>query len=227
MESRLKAINEGEKIDWATAEALAFGSLLQEGYNVRITGQDVGRGTFSHRHAILVDQETEKQHIPLAKLGDFEVVNSNLSEFATMGFEYGHSISKGNSLTIWEAQFGDFFNGSQIIVDTFLSSGEAKWQLKSALVLLLPHGYDGAGPEHSSCRIERFLQMTNESIECPTSRDSINMQVVNCTNPAQYFHVLRRQMKDKIRKPLIVVAPKILLRLAVCALLIHRMQCLL
>lgn len=184
---------------------------------MRFSGQDVGRGTFSHRHTMLVDQQTDEMFVPLNNMseqqkGFLEVVNSPLSEEACLGFEYGMSIENPNHLIIWEAQFGDFFNGAQIIIDTFISGGEAKWLLQSGLVMLLPHGYDGAGPEHSSCRIERFLQMT-DSREDGVDGDSVNMQVVNPTTPAQYFHLLRQQMVRDFRKPLIVVGPKLLLRL--------------
>ncbi|XP_046737015.1 probable 2-oxoglutarate dehydrogenase E1 component DHKTD1 homolog, mitochondrial isoform X1 [Diprion similis] len=216
VEARLNKVSAGLKIDWATAEALAFGSLLHEGYNVRISGQDVGRGTFSHRHAMLVDQSTGDIHIPLNSMtetqtGKLELANSILSEEAVLGFEYGLSIASPSTLAIWEAQFGDFFNGAQIIIDTFVSSGEVKWMTSSGLTILLPHGYDGAGPEHSSCRMERFLQLTDSHEDRPDG-DDVNMQVANPTTPAQYFHLLRRQMVRNFRKPLIVVAPKILIR---------------
>ncbi|XP_076639220.1 putative 2-oxoadipate dehydrogenase complex component E1 homolog [Colletes latitarsis] len=216
IKSRLKKVIEDERLDWATAEALAIGTLLYQGYNVRISGQDVGRGTFSHRHAMLVDQSTGGIHVPLNSMiedqtGKLELANSILSEEAVLGYEYGMSIASPTTLTIWEAQFGDFFNGAQIIIDTFVSSGEAKWMLSSGLTILLPHGYDGAGPEHSSCRLERFLQLTS-SMENKPDGDDINMHIVNPTNPAQYFHVLRRQMVRNFRKPLIIVAPKTLLR---------------
>ncbi|XP_076247619.1 2-oxoadipate dehydrogenase complex component E1 isoform X1 [Calliopsis andreniformis] len=214
--SRLNKINSGDHLDWATAEALAIGSLLYQGYNVRISGQDVGRGTFSHRHAMLVDQSTGDIHIPLNSMvegqtGKLELANSILSEEAVLGYEYGISVASPTTLTIWEAQFGDFFNGAQIIIDTFVTSGEAKWMLSSGLTILLPHGYDGAGPEHSSCRIERFLQLTDSKEDKPDG-DNVNMHVVNPTNPAQYFHLLRRQMVRNFRKPLVIIAPKILLR---------------
>uniref|UniRef100_A0ABM5GGT1 2-oxoadipate dehydrogenase complex component E1 n=2 Tax=Pogona vitticeps TaxID=103695 RepID=A0ABM5GGT1_9SAUR len=216
-QSRILKMEEGEKLDWATAEALALGSLLCQGFNIRLSGQDVGRGTFSQRHAMLVCQETGETYIPLNHMsadqkGFLEVSNSPLSEEAVLGFEYGMSIESPNLLPIWEAQFGDFFNGAQIIFDTFISGGEAKWLIQSGIVILLPHGYDGAGPEHSSCRIERFLQMCNSSEE-GVDGDHINMSVVHPTTPAQYFHLLRRQMVRNFRKPLIVAAPKILLRL--------------
>ncbi|XP_017781727.1 PREDICTED: probable 2-oxoglutarate dehydrogenase E1 component DHKTD1 homolog, mitochondrial [Nicrophorus vespilloides] len=216
--ARLTKVQNGQKIDWATAEAMAFGSLLYQGYNVRISGQDVGRGTFSHRHAMLVDQETNNIYIPLNSLHEnqnafLEVANSILSEEAVLGYEYGMSVDNPNNLIIWEAQFGDFFNGAQIIFDTFLSTGECKWLWSSGLTILLPHGYDGAGPEHSSARIERFLQLTDSKEDKPDG-DDVNMQVCQPSTPAQYFHLLRRQMLRNYRKPLIVIAPKTLLRLS-------------
>ncbi|CAG8608971.1 10192_t:CDS:10 [Paraglomus brasilianum] len=223
IDARLSKISEGKRIDWATAEALALGSLLLEGHNVRLCGQDVGRGTFSQRHAMLVCQDTEKVAIPLNSLaedqGMLEVTNSNLSELAVVGFEYGMSIESPNNLNIWEAQFGDFFNGAQVIIDTYISSGEVKWLRQSGLVLLLPHGYDGAGPEHSSCRIERWLQLSNDRFDVLNEKIpvNLNMHIVNPTTPAQYFHALRRQLKRNYRKPLIVVAPKTLLRLPAAA----------
>ncbi|KAJ3596650.1 hypothetical protein NHX12_003054 [Muraenolepis orangiensis] len=206
VQSRLQKIQEGTKLDWSTAEAMAFGSLLCQGFNIRISGQDVGRGTFSQRHAMVVCQNTSDMHIPLNHIQPHP-----LSEEAVLGFEYGMSIAQPKLLPIWEAQFGDFFNGAQIIFDTFLSGGEAKWLLQSGLVILLPHGYDGAGPEHSSCRMERFLQMCNSSEE-GVDGDNVNMAMVNPTTPAQYFHLLRRQMVRNFRKPLIVAGPKTLLR---------------
>lgn len=217
VETRIKKLENGTSIDWATAEALAIGSLLYQGYQVRFSGQDVGRGTFSHRHTMLVDQSTDEMFVPLNNISQqqnafLEVVNSPLSEEACLGFEYGMSIENPNHLIIWEAQFGDFFNGAQVIIDTFISGGEAKWLLQSGLVMLLPHGYDGAGPEHSSCRLERFLQLT-DSKEDAADGDSVNMHVVNPTTPAQYFHLLRQQILRNFRKPLVVVGPKLLLRL--------------
>ncbi|XP_014469454.1 PREDICTED: probable 2-oxoglutarate dehydrogenase E1 component DHKTD1 homolog, mitochondrial isoform X2 [Dinoponera quadriceps] len=216
VQSRLKKIENGNALDWSTAEALAIGSLLYQGYNVRISGQDVGRGTFAHRHAIIVDQSTEAPFIPLNfmindQTGKLEVANSILSEEAVLGFEYGMSISSPYTLPIWEAQFGDFFNGAQIVIDTYITNGEAKWMLSSGLTMLLPHGYDGAGPEHSSCRLERFLQLTN-SKENEADSDDVNMEIANPTEPAQYFHLLRKQMVRDYRKPLILIGPKILLR---------------
>uniref|UniRef100_A0A8C2G8Z7 2-oxoadipate dehydrogenase complex component E1 n=1 Tax=Cyprinus carpio TaxID=7962 RepID=A0A8C2G8Z7_CYPCA len=216
VQARLQKLEEGTKLDWSTAEALAFGTLLCQGFNIHISGQDVGRGTFSQRHTMVVCQETNDMYIPLNHIspeqkGHLEVCNSALSEEAVLGFEYGMSIAQPGLLPIWEAQFGDFFNGAQIIFDTFLSGGEAKWLLQSGLVILLPHGYDGAGPEHSSCRIERFLQLC-DSKEEGVDGDTVNMGVVNPTLPAQYYHLLRRQMIRNFRKPLIVASPKTLLR---------------
>ncbi|KAM6960870.1 2-oxoadipate dehydrogenase complex component E1 [Aplochiton taeniatus] len=216
VQGRLQKLEEGTKLDWSTAEALAFGSLLCQGFNIRISGQDVGRGTFSQRHAMIVCQDTNDMYIPLNHIdpeqkGFLEVCNSPLSEEAVLGFEYGMSIAQPKLLPIWEAQFGDFFNGAQIIFDTFLTGGEAKWLLQCGLVILLPHGYDGAGPEHSSCRMERFLQM-GDSKEEGVDGDNVNMSMVNPTTPAQYFHLLRRQMIRNFRKPLIVAGPKTLLR---------------
>lgn len=217
VQSRVEKVMDGTKLDWATAEALALGSLLAEGFNVRLSGQDVGRGTFSQRHAMVVCQKTDDTYIPLNHMdpnqkGFLEVSNSPLSEEAVLGFEYGMSIESPNLLPLWEAQFGDFFNGAQIIFDTFISGGEAKWLLQSGIVVLLPHGYDGAGPEHSSCRIERFLQMC-DSTEEGVDGDTVNMCVAHPTTPAQYFHLLRRQMIRNFRKPLILASPKTLLRL--------------
>ncbi|XP_012735817.2 probable 2-oxoglutarate dehydrogenase E1 component DHKTD1, mitochondrial [Fundulus heteroclitus] len=216
VQARLQKLEEGSKLDWSTAEALAFGSLLCQGFNIRISGQDVGRGTFSQRHAMVVCQETNDTYVPLNHIspqqtGFLEVCNSPLSEEAVLGFEYGMSIAQPKLLPIWEAQFGDFFNGAQIIFDTFISGGEAKWLLQCGMVILLPHGYDGAGPEHSSCRMERFLQMC-DSKEEGVDGDNVNMAVVNPTTAGQYFHLLRRQMIRNFRKPLIVVGPKTLLR---------------
>ncbi|KAG5879110.1 hypothetical protein JTB14_031658 [Gonioctena quinquepunctata] len=220
VKNRINKISEGVGIDWSTAEALAFGSLLFEGYNVRISGQDVGRGTFSQRHGMLVEQQTNNTYIPLNNIRQdqtafLEVANSTLSEEAVLGFEYGMSIENPRNLNIWEAQFGDFFNGAQIIFDTFISSGEAKWIWQSGLTVLLPHGYDGAGPEHCSSRLERFLQMIDSKEDRPDG-DNINMQVCQPSTPAQYFHLLRRQMVRNYRKPLIVITPKTLLRHSSC-----------
>ncbi len=206
VKAKTEMINKGEGLDWATGEALAFASLQTEGHKVRITGQDVLRGTFSHRHSQFTDQNTEVTFQPLNNLSDeaaeYEAHNSNLSEFAVLGFEYGYSTSAPNALTIWEAQFGDFYNGAQIIVDQFISSAETKWLRMSGLVMLLPHGYEGQGPEHSSTRIERFLQSSAED----------NWVICNLTTPANYFHALRRQLKRDFRKPLIIASPKSLLR---------------
>ncbi|KFH65518.1 oxoglutarate dehydrogenase (succinyl-transferring), E1 component [Podila verticillata NRRL 6337] len=219
VKSRLNKLKDGQNIDWATAEAIAFGSLLTEGYDVRICGQDVGRGTFSQRHAMLVDQKTERVHVPLNALtesqGHLEVANSSLSELAVLAFETGMSYETPKMLNIWEAQFGDFFNSAQVTIDTYVSSAETKWLRQSGLVMLLPHGYDGAGPEHSTCRMERWLQMTSDSFDVkdPNVKVNTNMHIVNPTTPAQYFHLLRRQMKRNFRKPLIVIGPKTLLRL--------------
>lgn len=191
-------------VDWATAESLAFGSLLAEGFNVRLSGQDSGRGTFSQRHAIWVDQNTERKFIPLCELphGKFEVYDSPLSEYGVLGFEYGFAMADPKTLVLWEAQFGDFANGAQIIIDQYIAAGEAKWLRANGLVLLLPHGYEGQGPEHSSARLERFLQL------CAND----NIQVLNITSPANYFHVLRRQMLRPFRKPMVIMTPKSLLR---------------
>ncbi|KAH8085477.1 dehydrogenase E1 and transketolase domain-containing protein 1 [Cristinia sonorae] len=214
--NRLKSLEVGKALDWATAEALAFGSLMKDGYDVRISGQDVGRGTFSQRHAMLVDQKSETVTVPLnaalESKGRIELANSSLSEYAVLGFEYGVSWERPDILPIWEAQFGDFFNGAQIIIDTFISSSETKWLKQSGLVVLLPHGLDGAGAEHSSSRLERWLQLTNDS-QTLDGNENVNMHVVFPTTPSQYFHLLRRQMKRPFRKPLIVAAPKALLRL--------------
>ena len=193
-------------LDWAMGELLAYGTLLIEGHDIRLSGQDVERGTFSHRHAILVEEEFEEEVILLNKInqeqGKFRVYNSLLSEYGVLGYDYGYSMASPNSLTIWEAQFGDFSNGAQIIIDQYITSAEDKWKLQNGIVLLLPHGYEGQGAEHSSARMERYLQMCAKD----------NMFVVNCTTPANLFHVLRRQLKAKYRKPLIVFSPKSLLR---------------
>jgi 2-oxoglutarate dehydrogenase E1 component len=214
---RRQTIESGTGIDWATAEHLAFGTLLREGFPVRLSGQDSGRGTFSQRHAILYDQTTEERYIPLAHLhpeqAPFEVVDSPLSEAGVLGFEYGYSLADPNSLVLWEAQFGDFANGAQVYFDQFISSGEAKWLRMSGLVCLLPHGYEGQGPEHSSARLERFLQLYAED----------NIQVLYPSTPASYFHALRRQLHRDFRKPLVVMTPKSLLRLRQCTSTIDEM----
>jgi 2-oxoglutarate dehydrogenase E1 component len=206
LDTRRQAIAHGGPIDWATAEALAFCTLLYEGHNVRLSGQDCERGTFSQRHSVLIDQESETRYLPFEHLkqdqGRFEVINSMLSEEAVLGFEYGYSLAEPDTLTIWEAQFGDFANGAQVIFDQFLSAGERKWLRMSGLVCLLPHGYEGQGPEHSSARLERYLQLCAED----------NIQVANCSTPANYFHILRRQIHRSIRKPLVLMTPKSLLR---------------
>ena len=206
LDARRKSIEDGAGVDWSTAEALAFCSLLLDGHRVRLSGQDSERGTFSQRHSVLIDQETEARHTPFNHLSEtqarYEVVNSMLSEEAVLGFEYGYSLAEPDALTLWEAQFGDFANGAQVLFDQFISSGERKWLRMSGLVCLLPHGYEGQGPEHSSARLERYLQMCAED----------NMQVANCTTPANYFHILRRQLHRDFRKPLILMTPKSLLR---------------
>lgn len=206
LRSRRESIKKGNAIDWASAEALAFGSLLIEGHPVRLSGQDCTRGTFSQRHSGIIDQDTEERFLPLNQIrsgqAHFEVIDSMLSEYAVLGYEYGYSLAEPNALTIWEAQFGDFANGAQIMIDQFVSAGESKWLRMSGLVMLLPHGFEGQGPEHSSARLERFLQLCAED----------NWIVANCTTPANYFHILRRQMYRNFRKPLVIMTPKSLLR---------------
>jgi 2-oxoglutarate dehydrogenase E1 component len=204
IDARRQMFESGDGFDWATAEALAFGTLLHDGYCVRLSGQDSGRGTFSQRHAVWVDQTSGRKYIPLCHVegGRFEVRDSPLSEFGVLGFEYGYSIADPKTLVLWEAQFGDFVNGAQVMIDQFIAAGEAKWLRASGLVMLLPHGYEGQGPEHSSARPERFLQLCAQD----------NLQVANCTSPANYYHLLRRQMLRDFRKPLVVMTPKSLLR---------------
>jgi 2-oxoglutarate dehydrogenase E1 component len=202
----LEAKKSGGPVDWATAEMLSFGSLLWQGVSVRLAGQDTKRGTFSQRHIIWIDQKTGESYCPLCQIKDgqgrFDAVNSPLTEFAGLGFEYGYSLVCKKGLILWEAQYGDFFNGAQIIIDQYIASGEQKWNTPSGIVLLLPHGYEGAGPEHSSARLERFLQLAALD----------NIQVANPSTPAQYFHLLRRQALQERKKPLIVLTPKSLLR---------------
>jgi len=206
LQRRREMVENGTGLDWAMAEHLAFATLVKEGYPVRLSGQDSERGTFSQRHAVLIDQETERQYTPLKYVSPdqarFEVINSMLSEEAVLAFEYGYTLAEPNALVMWEAQFGDFANGAQVVFDQFVSSAERKWLRMSGLVCLLPHGYEGQGPEHSSARLERYLQMSAED----------NWQVANCTTPANYFHILRRQLHRNFRKPLVLMTPKSLLR---------------
>jgi len=207
VEGRQKAISEGKGLDWGNAETLAYATLLQEGYSVRLSGQDAERGTFSHRHSVFYDHENNERYCPLETIAKasgslFRVHNSHLSETGVMGFEYGYSLSSPKSLTIWEAQFGDFANGAQVIIDQFLATSESKWQRMTGLTLLLPHGYESQGPEHSSARLERFLQLGGRN----------NYFVCNLSTPAQIFHALRRQQHWKFRKPLVIMSPKSLLR---------------
>ena len=210
LDTKKQMFETGQGFDWATAEALAFGSLMTEGYPVRLSGQDATRGTFSQRHSGLINQETEERYYPLNHIRDgqakYEVIDSMLSEYAVLGFEYGYSLSEPNALVMWEAQFGDFANGAQIMFDQFISSGESKWLRMSGLVVLLPHWFEGQGPEHSSARLERFLQMCGQD----------NWIVANCSTPANYFHILRRQLHRSYRKPLIMMTPKSLLRHKLC-----------
>jgi 2-oxoglutarate dehydrogenase E1 component len=209
-DERRKMVNDTHMFDWAMGEQLAYGTLLSEGKRVRLSGQDVERGTFSHRHAVLTLEDSEEEYVPLENISEqqapFDIYNSHLSEYGVLGFEYGYAMANPNALTIWEAQFGDFFNGAQIVVDQYIASAETKWQRENGLVMLLPHGYEGQGPEHSSARIERFMELCAD----------YNMQVTNCTTPANFFHVLRRQFKRDFRKPLVVFTPKSLLRHPKC-----------
>jgi 2-oxoglutarate dehydrogenase E1 component len=215
LQEKRKTIDTGKDIDWATGEALAFGTLLAEGTPVRLSGQDSGRGTFSQRHSVLIDQSNERKYVPLNHIvppddpkgqAQFEVIDSPLNEAGVLGFEYGYSSAEPNALVMWEAQFGDFANGAQVIIDQFICSGESKWLRMNGLVMLLPHGYEGQGPEHSSARLERYLQLSAED----------NWQVVVPTTPANYFHALRRQVRRTFRKPLVVMTPKSLLRHKEC-----------
>ena len=223
--ARHEAITSGKGIDWGTAESLAFATLIDEGNHVRLSGQDVERGTFSHRHAHVFYQDRDGYYVPINSIAQdnssrtFIASNSHLSEYAVLGYEHGYASADPSTLVLWEAQFGDFANGAQIMIDQFITSGESKWNVKSGLVMLLHHGYDGAGPEHSSCRIERFLQM-NDGAEFPPSDDmddgkiaeGMNFSLAYCTTAAQYFHLLRRQIRRPFRKPLVVAVSKKLLK---------------
>jgi 2-oxoglutarate dehydrogenase E1 component len=206
IKARHKMYFEDNKLDWAMGELLAYATLLEEGHDVRITGQDVERGTFSHRHGVIKVEESEEEYVPHNNLGEdaakFYIFNSLLSEYAVVGFDYGYAMASPGTLTIWEAQFGDFSNGAQIMIDQYLSAAEDKWKTQNGLVLLLPHGYEGQGSEHSSARMERYLQLCAKD----------NMYIANCTTPGNFYHLLRRQMKLKFRKPLVVLTPKSLLR---------------
>jgi 2-oxoglutarate dehydrogenase E1 component len=210
LDAKRAMIETGQGVDWSTAEALAFGTLLLEGHHVRLSGEDCQRGTFSQRHAVLIDQTNQNEYTPLNNIrprqARIEIFNSLLSEAGVLGFEYGYSLADPWTLVLWEAQFGDFANGAQAIIDQFLASGESKWLRMSGLTLLLPHGHEGQGPEHSSARLERYLQLCAER----------NMTVANLTTPANYFHALRRQLKRNFRKPLVLMTPKSLLRHKLC-----------
>ena len=228
-EARYKSIEDGKGIDWATAESLAFASLATDGYGVRLSGEDVERGTFSHRHCVVFDQNKDSKYIPIKQLLPEQdkhrvtFTNSHLSEFGVLGFEYGYTLANPNILCLWEAQFGDFANEAQVIIDNFIASGESKWGTQSGIVMLLPHGYDGQGPEHSSARLERFLELSDDDpFNIPTQEQYkgdknisftlSNIQVCVPTTPANYFHLLRRQLRRNFRKPLIIMSPKKLLR---------------
>eukprot|EP00656_Telonema_subtile_P053723 TRINITY_DN7845_c0_g2_i12.p1 TRINITY_DN7845_c0_g2~~TRINITY_DN7845_c0_g2_i12.p1 ORF type:complete len:625 (+),score=180.02 TRINITY_DN7845_c0_g2_i12:179-2053(+) len=227
MKAKAASIQAGKNLDWGTAEALAFASLLQEDNHVRLSGQDVQRGTFSHRHCVLTNQDDGTKYLPLnscvvdqASTSNFRACNSNLTEYATLGFELGYASENPNALVMWEGQFGDFANTAQVIIDQFVSSGESKWLRQNGLVMLLPHGFEGQGPEHSSARLERYLQMSDDDPRVVTPQENLiqncNWQVVNCSTPANYFHALRRQIHRDFRKPLVVMSPKSLLRHKEC-----------